>query len=154
MSVSLYDDLQGWEGLLCERGGRVVGRLTGPAGDTFTLEPCNNWPACHVWKQYNYSAFQDETNQPDTARHVNIYFLSHKVFFCWKETRPEEVRRISLLEEKGRRDHEEMAEFSVKFYYTNQVTRQTNIRSKTSDVISSWRARTILICLWTPSSLT
>ena len=59
-----------------------------------------------------------------------------------------------MLEEKGRRDHEEMAEFSVKFYYTNQVIGQANIRSKTSDVISSWRARTILICLWKPSSLT
>ena len=59
-----------------------------------------------------------------------------------------------MLEEKGRRDHEEMAEFSVKFYYTNQVIGQTNIGSKASDVISSWRALTILICLWKPSSLT
>ena len=31
-----------------------------------------------------------------------------------------------MLEEKGRRDHEEMAEFSVKFYYTNQVIGQAN----------------------------
>ena len=38
-----------------------------------------------------------------------------------KETRPEKLVRISQLAEKGKRDGDEMAEYSIKFYYTNQV---------------------------------
>ena len=40
-----------------------------------------------------------------------------------KETRPEMLERISQLVEKGKRDSDEMAEYSIKFYYTNQVTK-------------------------------
>ena len=38
-----------------------------------------------------------------------------------KETRPEKLERISQLAEKGKRESDEMAEYSIKFYYTNQV---------------------------------
>ena len=41
-----------------------------------------------------------------------------------KETRPEKLERISQLAEKGKRDGDEMAEYSIKFYYTNQVTEE------------------------------
>ena len=52
-----------------------------------------------------------------------------------KETRPEKLERISQLAEKGKRDGDEMAEYSIKFYYTNQVTEgmresQVNIDSE------------------------
>ena len=39
-----------------------------------------------------------------------------------KETESEKLERISQLAEKGKRDGDEMAEYSIKFYYTNQVT--------------------------------
>ena len=38
-----------------------------------------------------------------------------------KETRPEKLERISQLAEKGKRESDEMAEYSIKFYYTNQA---------------------------------
>jgi len=88
-----------------------MGRVSLPTGDTFIIEPCNNWPSCHVWKFLLSSSFSDETNFPATD---------------YQETRPEELNRISLLEEKGRRDEEEMAEYSIKFYHTNQFMSSTD----------------------------
>ena len=38
-----------------------------------------------------------------------------------KETRPEKLERISQLLEKGKRESDEMAEYSIKFYYSNEV---------------------------------
>ena len=38
-----------------------------------------------------------------------------------KETRPEKLERITQLAEKGKRESDEMAEYSIKFYYTNQA---------------------------------
>ena len=60
--VSLYEDQLGSEGFLCEREGRV----TLHTGDTFVIEPCNNWAFCHVWKEFHSSSFLDETNFPAT----------------------------------------------------------------------------------------
>ena len=78
-----------------------------------------------------------------------------------KETRPEKLERISQLAEKGKRDGDEMAEYSIKFYYTNQVTEgmrenQVNKKSKIflSCSFSLWRALTTFLYLLTPSSST
>ena len=70
VSVFLYDDDQGTEGFLCERAGRVVGRVSLATGETFTIEPCNNWENCHVWKHFHYQSFTQETNEPDTDYQV------------------------------------------------------------------------------------
>ena len=70
VSVFLYDDDQGTEGFLCEREGRLVGRVSLATGDTFMIEPCSNWDGCHVWKHYDYNTFTMETNEPDTDQQV------------------------------------------------------------------------------------
>ena len=45
------------------------------------------------------------------------------------------LERISMLAEKGKRDGDEMAEYSIKFYYTNQVTGGGGRESTSSDQI-------------------
>ena len=78
-----------------------------------------------------------------------------------KETRPEKLERISQLAEKGKRDGDEMAEYSIKFYYTNQVMvgmRETQVNTNLKYFclvrFSLWRALTTFLYLLTPSSST
>ena len=72
VSVFLYDDDQGTEGFLCERMGRVVGRVSLATGE-FMIEPCNNWGGCHVWKHYDLNTFRQETNEPDMEQQVTLH---------------------------------------------------------------------------------
>ena len=73
VSVFLYDDDEGTEGFLCERKGRVVGRISLATGEIFMIEPCNNWEGCHVWKHHDLNTFRQETNEPDTDPQVTLH---------------------------------------------------------------------------------
>ena len=94
--VSLYDDELGSEGFLCEREGRVMGRVSLPTGDTFIVEPCNNWPSCHVWKFLLSSSFSDETNFPATDYQVSLNCVTRgELIPCLS------LRRLALRNSNG-----------------------------------------------------
>ena len=65
-----------------------------------------------------------------------------------KETRPEKLERISQLAEKGKRESDEMAEYSIKFYYTNQVTwgERENQLLNTSVLVYGEHGRHSFVC--------
>ena len=96
---------------LVERSGRVMGRMYQSDGEVVFIEPCNNWEHCHVWRQYSAEKiFTEETEVREKQT---------KMFDA------EATARQSLLRSYAQERQEEMAEFSIKFYYTNQVRGKT-----------------------------
>jgi len=112
--VFLYDDTMGNEMFLVERAGRVMGRYLTEVGDVFFIEPCNNWERCHVWKHYYaQEIFVQEVEEIDTD--MEILDLDN-----------DERRRIEFLRDLGRQNQNDVVEFSLKFYYTNQFMESTD----------------------------
>ena len=91
--------------------------------DVLFIEPCNNWSGCHVMKQYHMDRiFMEETEVKDKDMKVSSrieqwisLYLIQKIFDAAKS------ERIAELQALGSNNQDEMSEFSVKFYYTNQV---------------------------------
>lgn len=113
---------------LVERAGRVMGRFLTEAGDVFFIEPCNNWEGCHVWKHYNaQDIFVQEVEELDTEPEVKhiifILVVSRSVLykFSAKILDEDKRRRMDFLQNIGRQNQDDVVEFSLKFYYTNQV---------------------------------
>ena len=109
---------------LVERAGRVMGRFLTEAGDVFFIEPCNNWEGCHVWKHYNaQDIFIQEVEELDTDPEVKHILASKSVFYTFyaKMLDEDKRRRLNFLQNIGRQNKDDVVEFSLKFYYTNQV---------------------------------
>ena len=93
----------GWEGeaVLCQVGDRLAGWVRHQA-TTAIIEPCNNFPGCHVWKVYPAEAWLDETEVP-------------------APTLPLPPKPLSAA-----KSTDDIAEFSLKLYYTNQFLESTD----------------------------
>ena len=111
---------------LVERAGRVMGRFLTEGGDVFFIEPCNNWEGCHVWKHYHaQDIFLQEVEEIDTdleVENIQASNLNDQMFYYVKVLDEDKRRRMEYLQNLGKQNQDDMVEFSLKFYYTNQVT--------------------------------
>jgi len=110
-SFALFSDGKGNEGFFSYRDTHMMGKVSKVDSTMYFIEPCKNWEGCHVWKKISQNAFVDETHEND----VDAKKLS-KV----------EVKRIEELKYKGENDKDEIAEFTIMFYYTTDFAAHTD----------------------------
>ena len=110
------------------RAGRVVGRLLRSAGDVVFLEPCRDWAGCHVWKLYSArDIFSQEQGAGDQEGGGEVSRCLDRDMACYllstylKVIEAAKADRMAYLQNLGITNQEEIAEYSLKFYYTNQV---------------------------------
>jgi len=103
-----FHDKKGTEAIFIRKQSEVLGHVNYWDGRNFMLEPCNNFPGCHVWIEGDVKKWVDEpTNhisraQFDFAPRRNIY---------------------SLIQ-KGKDDSTTEITYSVMVYYTPQVKKR------------------------------
>ena len=110
-SFVLFSDNFDNEAFFAYRNSRVMGKVRLDDRTMYFLEPCNNFEGCHVWKMINQESFVDEFDELSVESPV----LSGK-----------ELEKHTELLMKGKTDDEEVAEYSIMFYYTRDFASHTD----------------------------
>merc|ERR1712179_178512 len=110
-SFVLFSDNSDNEAFFAYRNNRVMGKLRLDERTMYFLEPCNNWEGCHVWKMISQETFVDEYDELSVEKAV----LSEK-----------ELETQTELLMKGKTDDQEVAKYSIMFYYTQDFASHTD----------------------------
>merc|ERR1711892_694903 len=103
---------QGADAVFSFRGGRVIGNAQYEDGADFVLEPCGEFPGCHVWKEEDTAHMVEDdggVEVPQDMRSSNL--LSD--------------RAASTFRQQGIDDDTTIAEYSIRIYYTQEFAKAT-----------------------------
>jgi len=103
---------QGCEAVFSFRGGKVIGNIEYEDGTDFVLEPCFNFPGCHVWKEEDTAHMEEEEGEevPLEMRSANL----------------ESDRAVNKLRQQGIDDDTTIVWYSIKYYYTKEFAAATD----------------------------
>merc|ERR1712142_22923 len=109
------------EAIFSYLGDRVMGNIKDENGTDYALEPCNNFPGCHVWKENI-----DLQSLMKEDRRSSIKAGSSLVASDREKTPVALSEKMKKLVQKGKADDTTVAEISVKFYYTKEFANATS----------------------------
>jgi len=99
-----FHDKKGTEAIFNRKQSKLLGNVNYWDGRDFTLEPCHNFPGCHVWIEHDVKKWVDGPTQHIRGAQFDVA----------------PRRDISSLIQKGRDDSTTVVTYSVMVYYTPQ----------------------------------
>ena len=102
----------GSEAVFSIRGDRIIGNVEFEDGTDFVLEPCGNFPGCHVWKEEDTVHMEEGEGE--------------EVPLEMRSTKLTSDRAVNKFRQQGIDDDTTIVEYSVKLYYTKEFAAATD----------------------------